>query len=69
MSGCRGPGTLVLVGHALTVQPLLGIMPGQAETIVLKPTPGSGRGPDIVGRIAGSLAPGAPPRQRGLSPR
>lgn len=69
VSGWRGPGTLVLVGHALTVQPLLGIMPGQAETIVLKPTPGSGRGLEIVGRIAGSLAPGAPPRQRGLSPR
>lgn len=65
VSGWRGPGTLVLVTHALTVQPLVGIMPGQAETIVLKPTPGSGSGIQVVGRIAGSLAPGAPPRPRG----
>ena len=48
----RGPGTLVLVTHALTVRPLIGILPGQAETIVLKPTPGSGSGIQVVGRIA-----------------
>jgi phosphohistidine phosphatase SixA len=69
VSGWRGPGTLVLVTHALTVQPLIGILPTQAEAIVLKPTPGSGAGIQVVGRIPGSLAPGAPARPRGLSPR
>jgi phosphohistidine phosphatase SixA len=69
VSAWGGPGTLVLVTHALTVQPLVGILTSQAETIVLKPTPGSGSGVQVVGRIAGSLAPGAPPRPRGLSPR
>jgi phosphohistidine phosphatase SixA len=47
----RGPGTLVLVTHALTVQPLVGILPGQAETVVLKPDPGSATGATVVGRI------------------
>ena len=69
VSGWRGPGTLVLVTHALTMQPLVGILPSQAEAIVLKPTPGSGSGIQVVGRIAGSLAPGAPPRPRGVTPR
>ena len=48
----RGPGTLVLVTHGLTVRALIGIVPGQAETVVLKPTPGSGSGARVVGRIA-----------------
>jgi phosphohistidine phosphatase SixA len=48
----RGPGTLVVVTHALTVQALVGIMPGQAETVVLKPRSGSEPGVDVVGRIA-----------------
>jgi phosphohistidine phosphatase SixA len=52
VSTWRGPGTLVLVTHALTVRPLTGFLPGQAETVVLKPTPGSGPGALLVGRIA-----------------
>lgn len=39
-----GPGTLVLVTHALTVGPLTGFLPEQAETVVLQPTPGNPRG-------------------------
>jgi phosphohistidine phosphatase SixA len=52
VSAWRGPGTLVLVTHALTVRPLIGVLPGQAETVVLKPMPGSPLGADLVGRIA-----------------
>ena len=52
VSSWRGPGTLVLVTHALTVQALVGIMPGQAETVVLRPRPGNEPGVDVVGRIA-----------------
>ncbi len=52
VSGWRGPGTLVLVTHGLTVRALIGIVPGQAETVVLKPTPDSESGAHIVGRIA-----------------
>jgi phosphohistidine phosphatase SixA len=51
VSSWRGPGTLVLVTHALTVQALVGIMPGQAETVVLRPRPGNEPGVDVVGRI------------------
>jgi len=35
LASWRGPGTLVVVTHALTVQALVGIMPGQAETVVV----------------------------------
>jgi len=52
VSAWRGPGTLVLVTHALTVQALVGIMPDQAETVVVKPKPGNEPGIDVVGRIA-----------------
>jgi phosphohistidine phosphatase SixA len=52
VSGWRGPGTLVLVTHALTVRPLAGVLPAQAETVVLKPAPGDPRGGIVVGRIA-----------------
>ena len=52
VSSWRGPGTLVLVTHALTVRPLAGFLPEQAETVVLKPAPGSPRGGSLVGRIA-----------------
>ena len=52
VSAWRGPGTLVLVTHALTVRPLTGFLPNQGETVVLKPGPGSGAGADLVGRIA-----------------
>jgi len=51
VSSWRGPGTLVLVTHALTVQALVGIMPGQAETVVLRPRPGDEPGVDVAGRI------------------
>ena len=53
VSGWRGPGTLVLVTHGLTVQSLVGILPGQAETVVLRSKPGKERGVDVVGRISG----------------
>ena len=52
VSEWRGPGTLVLVTHALTVQPLVGFLPNQAEAVVLKPT--STDGFQLVGRIASS---------------
>ncbi len=48
----RGPGTLVLVTHALTVRTLLGFLPVQGETVVLKPGSGSAAGADLVGLIA-----------------
>jgi phosphohistidine phosphatase SixA len=51
VSGWRGPGTLVVVTHALTVQGLVGIMPGQAETVVIRPKPGQEPGVEVVGRI------------------
>ena len=51
VSAWRGPGTLVLVTHALTVRPLTGFLPGQAETVVLAPGSGSGADPVLVGRI------------------
>ena len=47
----RGPGTLVLVTHAFTVQALVGFLPEQAETVVVKPKPGDQAGVDLVGRI------------------
>ena len=52
VSTWRGPGTLVLVTHALTVRPLIGILPNQGEIVVLGPGPGSPAGADLVGRIA-----------------
>jgi phosphohistidine phosphatase SixA len=56
VSSWRGPGTLVLVTHGFTIEPLIGMIPEQAETIVLRPTPGVGPGVHMVGRIA-------PPRE------
>ena len=47
----RGPGTLVLVTHAFTVQALVGILPEQAETVVVKPKLDRA-GMDLVGRIS-----------------
>src|SRR5215813_8917531 len=52
VSAWRGPGTLVLVTHALTVRALLGFLPLQGETVVLKPGSGSAAGGDLVGLIA-----------------
>jgi len=51
VSSWRGPGTLVLVTHALTVQALVGIMPEQAETVVVRPKLGNEPRVDVVGRI------------------
>lgn len=51
VSAWRGPGTLVLVTHALTVRPLVGFLPGQAEAVVLRPGSGNWSGADLVGRI------------------
>jgi hypothetical protein len=51
VAGWRGPGTLVVVTHALTVQGLVGILPGQAETVVLRPKLDKEPGVDVVGRI------------------
>ena len=47
----RGPGTLVVVTHALTVQALVGVMPSQAETVVVRPKLGNEPGVEVVGRI------------------
>lgn len=52
VSSWRGPGTLVLVTHGETIGPLTGLFVQQAETVVLKPAPGSPRGGSLVGRIA-----------------
>ncbi len=51
VSAWNGTGTLVVVTHALTVQGLVGIMPGQAETVVIRPKPGNDPGVEVVGRI------------------
>jgi phosphohistidine phosphatase SixA len=51
VSGWRGPGTLVVVTHGLTVQALVGIMPGQAETVVIRPKLGTEPGVEVMGRI------------------
>jgi broad specificity phosphatase PhoE len=48
----RGPGTLVLVTHGLTVRAITGLVPSQAETVVLRPAPGSESAGHLVGRIA-----------------
>jgi len=52
VSSWSGPGTLVLVTHALTVAPLAGFLPAQAEIVVVKPAPDNPRGGTVVGRIA-----------------
>lgn len=52
VSSWRGPGTLVLVTHGFTIRPLIGFIPDQAEVVVLRPTPGTGSGVTVVGRIA-----------------
>ena len=52
VSSWRGPGTLVLVTHGFTTRPLIGIILDQAETAVLKPTPGVEPGFQVVDRIA-----------------
>lgn len=52
VSSWRGPGTLVLVTHGLTVGRLTGLTLLQAETLVLQPTPANPQGGSPVGRIA-----------------
>jgi phosphohistidine phosphatase SixA len=47
----RGPGTLVLVTHAFTIQALVGIMPEEAEIVVVGPKLGDPVGIDVVGMI------------------
>jgi hypothetical protein len=47
----RGSGTLVLVTHAFTVNALVGIMPEQAEIVVVRPKLDRA-GIDVVGRIS-----------------
>ena len=51
VSDWRGPGTLVVVTHALTVNALVGFMPGQAETVVIRSKAGTKPGVEEVGRI------------------
>jgi phosphohistidine phosphatase SixA len=51
VAGWPGPGTLVLVTHALTIRALLGFLPEQAEIAVVKPAPRMPEGADLVGRI------------------
>jgi len=46
----RGPGALVLVTHAFTVKSLVGIMPEQAETVVVRPRSGDQGEVDLAGR-------------------
>jgi hypothetical protein len=41
----------VVVTHAVTVQALVGIMPDQAETVVVRPKLGNEPGVEVVGRI------------------
>jgi phosphohistidine phosphatase SixA len=48
----HGPGTLVLVTHAISAGRLTGATPQQAETLVLRPTAADPRGVTLVGRIA-----------------
>jgi phosphohistidine phosphatase SixA len=59
VSSWRGPGTLVLVTHGLTVGRLTGFTLEQAETLVLQPTPEKlpvGQLPR-GGRLAGRIPP------------
>ena len=51
LANWRGPNTLVVVTHAPTIQALLGIMPGQAETVVVRPKLGKEPSVEVVGRI------------------
>lgn len=51
VSAWRGPGTFVLVTHALTIRPLVGFLPLQAEAVVVKPAPDGEPGYKLVGRI------------------
>ena len=51
VSSWRGPGTLVLVTHGFSVNPL-GFSLRQAETLVLQPSPGDQRAGNFVGKIA-----------------
>jgi hypothetical protein len=65
----RGPGTLVLVTHGLTVQALLGFLPTQGATVVLKPGSGNAAPAELVGLIAGSQEQGVPSRSSGCTSR
>lgn len=51
VAGWRGPGTLVLVSHGVTIGALTGVRPQSAETVVLRPAAEMADGFTIVGRI------------------
>ena len=52
VSSWQGPGTLVLVTHAFTIQTLVGFLPEQASIAVVKPKPGAAMGIEHLGIIA-----------------
>lgn len=54
VAGWRGPGTLLLVSHGVTIGFLTDVQPAEGEVIVLAPDPAAARGFRVVGRIAPS---------------
>lgn len=48
----RGPGMLVLVTHAFTINSLVKFMPAQADVVVVRPKPGDQPGVELVGTVA-----------------
>lgn len=52
VSAWRGPGTLLMVSHGVTIRFLTDAYPAQGEVIVLAPAPDEERGFRVVGRIA-----------------
>jgi phosphohistidine phosphatase SixA len=52
VSGWRGPDTLLLVSHGVTIRFLTDLYPAEGEVIVLAPAPDEERGFRIVGRVA-----------------
>jgi phosphohistidine phosphatase SixA len=47
----RGPGTLVLVTHGITLRAVVGTEPGEGGIVVVMPDRGPGSGYRVVGRI------------------
>lgn len=52
VSAWRGPDTLLLVSHGVTIRFLTDAYPAEGEVIVLAPAPNEARGFRVVGRIA-----------------
>lgn len=52
IAGWKGPGNLLLSTHGANMGALLGINPGTAEGVVLKPAPETEEGFRVVGRIS-----------------